>query len=368
MSKFLIGFCVTLLLITSCSQEEKSTTQDKAAITVNNSSEDTSYVQYIQRNNIASITAIGYGYKFGEPTEGSVLYKTTYNETGQLLDSLIYHQNGVMASLHNTYNDQQKLLISEIKDSVGSVQQKVERTYDEKGNVLTFQLNQKGLVIYSQKMIYDDKDRIIKITEFDESGAPQIITNYTYNEKGKLIEDEQMDALNNILEKKVFIYDEKGNNTVQTIYGSNGQVVEKNFLKKYDKNKNAQLIEKYDKNDSLIVTYNYEYDNTGKEVKSIIYNGIGQIIRQSMATIDSKGDQIMYEVYEGGVGLIGKDERKYNDKHQEIELIVYDNKENQIKRKVSHYNDHGLLSEVVTYDKVDEPLFRMTFDYEYHGK
>ncbi|MCB9195234.1 MAG: hypothetical protein H6598_03330 [Flavobacteriales bacterium] len=361
----LIAGVFLLALTISCSNEDnegalQNPTQNDLI------QEDSCYEQFIHRHGIVEMMVTGYGYKFGEPTEGNILYKTTYNQDGFLLDSLIYHKNGVLASLHNSYNDQNKLLVSEIQDSIGNIQQKVERTYDIKGNVLTFQLNQSGVVLYSQKMLYDDKDRIIKITEFDKDGAPQIITNYQYNEKGKLIENEQADALGNILEKTLYVYDEKGRNTVQTIYGGTGQVIEKNFLKEYDQNDNAQLIEKYDQNDSLIVTYTYQYDAKGKEIKSIIYNGIGQIIRQSMATVDVNGDQVLYEVYEGGKGLIGKDERKYNDNHQEIELIVYDHKENQLKRKVSSYNEKGLLKEIINYDKIDEPLFRMTFDYQYH--
>lgn len=363
-------FILSLLVLSilSCSEHEEKVQQEVDVTKTNvNTVKDTSYEQYIQRNNISEITATGYGYKFGEPTEGNTLYKVKYNKQGYLIDSLLYHKNGVMATLHNTYNDQNKLLLSEIMDSVGNVQQVVERSFDENGNVLSFQLKQNEVVLYSQKMQYES-DRITKITEFDENGAPQIITNYVYNKNGDLIEDEQADALGNILEKTVFVYDDKGRNTVQTIYGSDGQVIEKNFLKQYDKNDNSQLIEKYDKNDSLIVTYTYEYNEKGEETKSIIYDGVGQIIRQSMATLDANGDQVMYEVYEGGKGLIGKDERKYNDNHQEVELIVYDHKENQLKRKVSYYNDKGLLSEVINYDKIDEPLFRMTYDYKFHDK
>jgi hypothetical protein len=356
------------LSIWSCSAEEEGNSTPGEETTQENTVavKDTSYTQYVQRNGISTIKVTGYGYKFGEPTEGSILYEVTYNKDGFLLDSLIYHKNGVMASLHNTYNENNKLLVSEILDSTGNVQQKVERTFDADGNVLTFQLNQNGLVLYSQKMVYDDGDRITKITEFDQEGAPRIITNYVYNEKGKLIEDEEVDALGNVLAKTSFVYDENGNNTVQTIYGIDGQVAEKNFLKEYDKNGNAQLIEKYDRNDSLIVTYTYQYDNNGKEVKSIIYDGVGLIIRQSMATFDGNGDQVLYEVYEGGKGLIGKDERKFNAEHQETQLIVYDHKENQLKRKVSTYNQEGLLSEIINYDKLDEPMFRMTFEYNFH--
>lgn len=353
-------------LFVACSENKEEVSKvNSEDVHSTDSGKDTSYVQYIAKNKITEIIATGYAYKFGEPTEGSKLYKVSYNKDGYLLDSLIYHQNGVLGSLKNTYDDNNKLLKSAILDSVGNVQQLVERTYDKNGNVLTFQLTQGNIVLYSQKMLYDNADKMTKITEFDGEGQPQIITNYSYNEKGKLIENEEIRSTGEVIEKTVFVYDEKGRNTVQTIYGSDGQVIEKNFLKEYDKNDNAQLIEKYDRNDSLIVTYSYTYNNVGNETKSIIYNGIGQIIRQSMASFDGNGDQVGYEVYEGGKGLVGKDERKYNSDHQEIELIVYDNKENQVKRKISNYNDKGLLSEVINYDKIDEPLFRITLEYKY---
>lgn len=362
---WIIGLSLGLL---NCQGEKEESTTPEANNQQQEQEKDTSYVQFIAKHQIAKITAKGYAYKFGEPTDESKLYEVTYNAQGYTLDSIIYHKNGIMATLHNTYNDKNKLLVSEILDSTGNITQKIERSFDENGNVTTFQLTQGNNVLYSQKMKYDSVDRITKITEFDDKGNPQIITNYTYNEKGKLIINEEADAAGNIIEKTSLIYDQEGNNTAQTIYGSNGKVIEKNFLKDFDKFGNAKLIEKYDRNDSLVVSYSYTYDDKGEEVKSIIYNGIGQIIRQGMATVDQNGDQILYEIYEGGKGLIGKDERKYNTAHQEVELIVYDGKGNQVKRKTTQYNPKGLMSEVINYDKIDEPLFRITFEYKYHDQ
>lgn len=365
--KFFIRLVLLPFLFFSCANDQvnevqQGKTSDEGTVKVT----DTSFAQYISNNKISSITAKGYAYKFGEPDgDGSILYKVSYNASGKILDSLIYQDNKVIASLENQYNDQNKLLVSMIKDSNGLMQQKVERTYDENGNVLTFQLKQKEEIVYSQKMTYEG-DKMTKIVEFDNEGNPRIITNYEYNESGKLITNSESDENGFLLKRTSLVYDKDGNNSVQTIYNSNGQVAEKNFLKDYDENGNARLIEKFDANDSLVVSYQYTYNAKGEEIKSVIYDGVGQVIRQSMSSFDDKGNQIGYEIYEGGKGFVGKDQLSYNEKNQEVELIVVDKDDKQIKRKVSSYNDKDLLKEVINYDKVDEPIFRIVFEYNYY--
>lgn len=365
--KYFLSILTFTFLFISCEEStgeiNESAEQEEVSY---KSMEDTSFAQYISRNKISAITAKGFAYKFGEPDgDGSILYKVNYSKSGKVLDSLIYQDNKVIASLVNEYNNQDKLLLSMIKDSAGNIQQQVERTYDENNNVLTFQLKQLDNIVYSQKMTYEN-DRMTKIVEFDKDGNPRIVTNYEYNESGKLITNTESDENGLLLKKTSLVYDKDGNNSVQTVYNSKGAVAEKNFLKDYDSNGNARLIEKYDSNDSLIVTYQYTYNEKGEEIKSVIYDGVGQIIRQSMSSFDDKGNQIGYEIFEGGKGLVGKDLLTYNDKNQEIQLIVLDKNDKQIKRKVTIYNEKDLIKEVINYDKVDEPIFRITFDYKYY--
>ena len=365
--KIIFLILLASIVFFSCSGDESTTEtikegQDKNAEA---NKKDTAYHHYIKRNGIKSLSAKGYAYKFGEISgDGNTLYEVNYNEDGYVLDSIIYNDNKVIASLNNVFDDANRLLVSMIKDSVGVVQQKVERSYDTKGNVLTFQLIQQESILYSQKMTYDE-DRMTKIVEFDKDGNPRIVTNYDYNENGKLITNQESDEAGNLLKKTSFVYDKDGNNSIQTIYNSKGQVAEKNFLKNYDALGNAKLIEKYDANDSLVVTYQYEYNDKGKEIKSIIFDGVGQIIRQSMASFDQKGNQVGYEVFEGGKGFVGKDAITYNEKDQEQQLIVYDKDSKQVKRKTTSYNDKDLREEVVNFDKLDEPIFRISFSYTY---
>jgi hypothetical protein len=368
--RFLFTILLSIFILVACSEDANQSNNEKVASNLDkeSSEDDTTYQQYVSKNHIKSIEAKGFAYKFGEPDgDGSILYKVIYNQDGYVLDSLIYNDNKVIATLSNEYNDQNKLLVSVIKDSVGNVQQKVERTYDAAGNVLTFKLVQNEEVLYSQKMTYDG-DKMTKIVEFDKLGNPRIVTNYEYNESGKLITNSETDENGKLLKKTSLVYDNDGNNSVQTIYNSTGQVAEKNFLKNYDSNGNAQLVEKYDGKDSLIVTYEYGYNKKGEEIKSIIYDGVGQIIRQSMSTFDTEGKQIGYEIYEGGKGFIGKDEIKYNEKGKEIQLLVLDKDNKQLKRKTSSYNEKELIKEVINYDKLDEPVFKINFDYSFFEK
>jgi hypothetical protein len=359
-------FVCLVLFMTSCSSEVQTT--NTAEIKKEDSlQKDTSYVQYIKNNKIKSITATGFQYKFGEAElPGYKLYMVIYNEQGLSIDSIIYSQNKMIGSFKNTYNTDGKLTNSIVLDSVGNEIESISRVFDVKGNEIQFSYLKNKKPFYSQKIEYNEKGVISKITEFDETDLPRLITEYEYNEQGKKISKTEYNAKDVILSKEGWVYDEKGNNTQYLIYNLMGKIVEKNYLKNYNEAGQAQLLEKYNENDSLVVSHHYEYDSKGRETKSTLYNGIGQIVSQTNSEYDAKGNQIGFEMFEGGVGLKGKDVLTYNEFNQEVELKVMDKDGAQMKRRLTLYNDKKLKFEVINYDKLDDPNFKIQYIYEHY--
>jgi hypothetical protein len=328
---------------------------------------DTSYVQYVKRNKIKSITVTGFQFAFGEPAQpGFKLYEVFYNEEGLPIDSLIFNNNKLIGKVKNIYNQKGKLLTSTIIDSEDNELETISRDFDANGNEVLFVMLKKGQLYYKQEIEYNANNLLTKIVEFDEKNEPRIITEYTYNEQNKKLSKTESNAKGVILHKEAWVYDEKGNNTQFIIYDITGKIVEKNYLKNFTSDGQPKLLEKYDKNDSLLVTHQYDYDQKGRETKSTLYNGINQIISQTNATYDKQGNQLTFEMYEGGAGFKGRDELQYNDLNQEVELRVVGADGKQLKRRLTTYTATHLKFEVINYDKLDDPNYKLQYTYTFY--
>lgn len=306
-----------------------------------------------------------YEFKFGEPDGSGVkMYETAYNEKGKLTDSVVYNENKVMFHEKYSYNIVDELVKREILDSIGNVLQRSERKFDDKGNEIEFTLHNGDSLFYMQRKEYNEKDELTKLTEYDSKGKAKLIGLFDYNEAGKVISQTETNGAGMKLSKMTYTYDKDGHRTSITNYNLNGFSEGKTLLKEYQ-NENAQLIEKYDANDSLYASYRYEYDEQGNETKSIIFNGIGQILRQSNSKYDARGNKLQFEIYEGEVGFLGKDVLTYDEDNKEKELVVYDDNNKQVKRKVTEYNDKGLINKEINFNKIDEPMYQFVYTYTY---
>lgn len=371
MKNRLVGF-ITLIILNGCNAVDENIDNDgqaeveAAEIELDN--EDT-YRKFVLKNRIESIKASAFQYKFGEPIEqGILVYETKYDYKGNILDSIVYSSNKVSFHEKYTYNEKNELIIRLLIDSLGVVVQKSERLLNDKGLESGFVMYHMDSIYYQQQRDYNEKDELIRLIEFDASslnaGVSKLVSEYAYNEKGKLLSQTELNHGGDILSKISYTYDIDGNKTSISNYNSLGDLQGKTLMKEYE-NGNCKLIEKYDAFDSLYAFYKYEYNSKGEETKNVIFNGIGQVIRQSNTTIDKNGNKVLFEIYEGEVGFLGKDEVTYNENGQETELTVFDNKNKQVKRKVTVYGGKGLITKEVNYNKIDEPIYQFVYAYTY---
>jgi len=369
MKNILVGIIASVLFIgcnSGVSEVSDEIVKDNSedVVTSENLEED-AYRKYVQKNKIKNKKAWAYQYKFGEPNEqGILVYETNYDGNGNIQDSLVYNSNKVSFHEKYTYNEKNELIVRVLIDSLGKEVQRSERMFNESGKESGFAMYANDSLYYKQLREYNNLDELIRLTEYDASGEPKMISEFSYNENSDLLSQTELDNAGNIVSKISYNYDGKGNKIGISNYNSTGVLQGKTLLKEYE-NGNAHLVEKYDAFDSLYASYQYEYNEAGEETKNIILNGIGQVIRQSNTTIDEKGNKILFEIFEGEVGFLGKDEVKYNEQGQEIELIVFDNKNQQVKRKLTVYNEKGLNVKEENFNKIDEPIYQFKYEYNY---
>ena len=371
MKNRLVGF-IALITLNGCNAVDENIDNDgQAEVSVSEVEieEEDTYRKFVLKNRIETKKASAFQYKFGEPIEqGILVYETNYDRKGNTLDSIVYKANEISFHEKYTYNEKNELIIRVLIDSLGVEVQKSERLLNNKGLESGFVMYHRDSIYYQQQREYNEKDELIRLTEFDASGVNEgiskLVSEYAYNEKGELLSQTELNNSGTILSKVSYSYDSEGNKISIANYNSLGDLQGKTLLKAYE-NGNSKLIEKYDAFDSLYAFYKYEYNSKGEETKNIILNGIGQVIRQSNTTIDENGNKILFEIYEGEVGFLGKDEVKYNQNGQETELTVFDSKNKQVKRKVTVYSEKGLVSKEVNYNKIDEPIYQFVYAYTY---
>ena len=371
MKNRLIGF-TALILLNGCNDVGEKIKNDgptKIAVSEAKIDKEATYRKYVLKNKIETKKAWAFQYKFGEPIEqGILVYGTNYDRKGNIKDSLVYQSNKVSFHEKYTYNNKNELIVRVLIDSLGVEVQKSEMLLNDKGLESGFIMYYKDSIYYRQQREYNEKDELIRLTEFDARGVTdgfsKLVSEYAYNEKGQLLSQTELNDVEDILSKVSYTYDLDGNKISISNYNSIGDLQGKTLLKEYE-NGNSKLVEKYDAFDSLYAFYRYEYSVKGEESKNIILNGIGQVIRQSNTTIDEHGNKVLFEIYEGEVGFLGKDEVNYNQDGQETELTVFDNKNKQVKRKLTAYNEKGLVIKEVNYNKIDEPIYQFVYAYTY---
>lgn len=361
---FIALYIIGASLFNSCKNE---VTEEKKESKNNLKQEKSDFYNLNLKNKkVKSKKSIAVQYKFGEPSDERLhIYTTIYNEEGYLVDSIIFKNNVRIAKESFEYNQDNELIKRALYDSSEHLINLLEREIDDNGNELGFKAFKLDTLRYSQKMTYNKDDQLEKITDYYSDGGIKNVSKFSYNSNGDIISKIDMNDLGVILLRQNISYDSEGRKVSETDYDSTGLLLGKTLIKNYDDDDNIQLIEKYNSSDSLYARYEFEYNEEGKETKNTIYNGLNQILRQSITSFDDKGNKVSFKIYEGERGLLGTDFYKYNGEGQEVETKVLNNQNEQELRKVNVYNEKGLICKKINYDKLDEPQFELIYEYTY---
>lgn len=364
--KIVVGLLTIITFsVISCESDNKEKVSNKTKKEVK--LETDAYQQKLSKNKVKSIKAIAVQYKFGEPSDERIhLYQTNYNEKGYLVDSITFRNNVRVAKESIEYGKDNKIIKRALYDSSEVLISLLERELNKNGDEISFKSFMRDTLRYSQKKAYNDKNQLIKITDYYNDGSIKNISKYGYNTKGEVITKTELNELGTILYKQTIGYDSEGRKVSEIDYDSTGVLIGKTLIKNYDVNDNVQLIEKYDSRDSLYAKYEFEYNSAGEETKNTIYNGLNQILRQSYTKYDENGNRVSFKLYEGEFGLKGTDLTSYNKDNLETETKILDH-ENQLKhKKIKEYNEKNLLIKEVNFNHLDEPEFEFIYEYIYY--
>jgi hypothetical protein len=357
-------FFITSLFMVSCepSNEKESIVSEKKV----KEEQKEVYQKEYREKKVRSKKAIAVQYKFGEPSDERLhIYQTNYNSNGYLVDSVTYRNNYRVAKEVFEYGADNKIIKRALYDSSEVLVSLLERELNANGDETSFKSFLRDTLRYSQKKGYDDKNQLTKITDYYNDGSIKSVSSYAYNSKGDVINKTEMNDLGVVLLKQDIGYDSEGRKVSEVDYDSTGTLLGKTLIKNYDANDKIQLIEKYDANDSLYAKYVFEYNVKGQETKNTIYNGLNQILRQSMTKYDANGNRVSFKLYEGELGLRGTDLTTYNDKGLEIETKTLNHQNKLQHKKVKVYNEKDLLEREINYNHLDEPEFEFKYEYTY---
>lgn len=182
-----------------------------------------------------------------------------------------------------------------------------EKHYDKNGN-LTFHIeyNEKYNVTSKSNYTYNESEKVVFVTEFNENGDTinSFKKIYKHNSKGQVYQIEKIDKNGDLQELRRLEYDEKGNIKIEIIEKENVKVNEMNYDYIYGNSGevNSIYIKDYSngevlKKDSIIYSEN-QIDLISIDSKgningrvSIIYDDSGNIIEEVQKSIDNKVKQ-----------------------------------------------------------------------------
>ena len=142
-----------------------------------------------------------------DPDGDLAMYETVYNANGKLEKEIYRYFGGYAYTYEYTYDDQGRKIKSTASDTDG-YHLVNEYFYDDKGNMVKIEAeNDHGP--FSFDYIYDDNNRLVKVIARDAEGNESWIEDYLYNEQGKKLKvSYTYDGKE--LEASEYTYDEKG--------------------------------------------------------------------------------------------------------------------------------------------------------------
>lgn len=233
----------------------------------------------------------------------------------------------------------------------------------------------------SSKTEYNQNGIRLKSTGFNSNGDITSITEYKYDEQGKLKEEKNTsgdkislitytyDNSGNLIEHKKtvngevqvqnsWVYNDKG--ILTEYYWSNGR--QKNV---YDENGNVISYIRIDENGIEIPENKLEYDESGRLIKVIVYNEDGSEYVSSIYSYDSNGNLISKMFYDVNGNLDESNEYEYDNRGNKIKEIykVYEN--NNIYTSIMEwiYDENNYLTEYIFNQGVE----RVVYSYDEYG-
>lgn len=154
---------------------------------------------------------------------------------------------------------------------------KVLSKYNEKGLLIeNDQISYDGSIEQTDNFIYDDVGNVTEIIGLGADGKLLFKDSYSYDYTKKNIEVSRFNSYGKLLFKDYYKYDEKGNKTEEYRDDIDGKHISK-YSYEYDAKGNDIEMSYYNSRGSIYKTL-YKYDEKGNVIEEIEYNSLGKVV------------------------------------------------------------------------------------------
>lgn len=187
---------------------------------------------------------------------------------------------------------------------------------------------------------YDDSNtNLIKEIQYGENGQVEQLMLFEYDEKGFLISEELRDASGEVLERKTYEPDDKGQVAFEFIHYADGS---------------ADKIQ-------------FDYDAEGRLVSKQQYDDEGML--EWLSKLAYNGDKPISEITETADGeLVSENTFEYDAKGFLVTALINNIEESLWLKKEFEYDEFGNKKAIITFNKDGQAVERIKFENDDKGR
>ena len=227
------------------------------------------------------------------------------------------------------------------------------KEYDEKGRLIE-ETDYLARDEIEMKVLfaYDNQGKLVKKTHYYAEESPSEVTYYTYTSEGRLKHEEVVYPDGSKMIKN-YLYDPKTRQATITILDENEKLEEKQ-VKTYDENNNVIADESYDNKNKLKEKTTYEYNENNKPVTETVLSPKGKTRYKKFYRYDEAGNLVQSQTLNKKGRVIDVIKYTYDEQNRRMEVqhgignfIEYEYNDAKRTVKVKEYGNGGLENEVV---------------------
>lgn len=251
-----------------------------------------------------------------ENREGVILNEIFYDGQGNEVERLNYNTDGELEERINTKVVNGRATEEQIEVD-GAMSERVARTFDEKGKVLTetryyqeggtdtatYQYNGEHLVMRlvvdsdgeeGEKAVWEyDGDKLMREVRYDIFGKIEIERVHEYDEAGRISEITETSYRDGDPEQLVSVFDEQGRLITEKRYDSKKRLVARTIITYNEEGKPLQYEEENSRGKKIT---KMEYDAAGNNILQEETNYNGDFLNSTERTFDEDGQLLTVEI------------------------------------------------------------------------
>ncbi len=234
-----------------------------------------------------------------------------FNEDEQLISNKEYdNENNLTFLLEMSYNEN-KQPVKEVSDHISDGFKEIKTMeYDEKGKLVKEKTEYFGGAYSVKKYIRNANEKSVEIITYDEDDEIEESQKLNYDDKNRIISKSEFDDKGKLVEKTVIVYDEDTDELIQREEYNRKNKLEKIHFYNYDEsgrltsviteNSKGKMLDwvkfAYDSDNKLVLQktmsgtmIKIDYKNNNKLKKEEHYNQAGAKINEITTQLDEKG-------------------------------------------------------------------------------